>query len=362
MNFYYWPKELTQVADSSQTGEAAFYGAQAKSILRTDFAESKKIHKLVIQNTKKLRPKNEENLPSYIPKSSIIWLKPDTLWLKSGFVNRPEKSHFLPEIQDFFGQPSAWELSKDEWIDEVQSQLKSPNQVVLITPKPVVEAKKIENKPLNTSIWLIIILLAIWFTVATLRFQFKAKIKMYLQSVFSYQQFYKMFKEQNSLSIQLEFFLSLIFYVNGGLMLYFFGVRYTHLWQIAGQFPMFIAAITALAAYFLWFTLSNKFLAYLVESKDLISEYLYSVYYYNRILGVFWVPIVTLYPYFRDETSNYLYFFGLFLWLITTLIRWFRGFEISFKHRVHYLYLFLYLCTLEIVPLMWLYKIILSFN
>jgi len=163
-----------------------------------------------------------------------------------------------------------------------------------------------------------------------------------------------MFKEQNTTNRRLAFFLSFIFYTNISLLIYY------------SINPVFQKGFYTLASIFLIifgifliFTTLNKLIAFVFESYNLVNEYLYNLFFFSRILGLSLLPLVVFYPYISHFGDVILFFLAWPIVFLSFILRWFRGLKISFKYRVSYFYMFLYLCTLEIIPLLFIIKMIL---
>ena len=110
----------------------------------------------------------------------------------------------------------------------------------------------------------------------------------------------------------------------------------------------------------LFFIGVNKLIAFLFEKYNLINEIVYNYLFSNRFLGLILLPIALVYPYLPDFLAEILLLSTWGIIVLSFILRWFRGIIISFKYRVSYLYMILYLCTLEIIPLLFFTKEILS--
>jgi hypothetical protein len=95
---------------------------------------------------------------------------------------------------------------------------------------------------------------------------------------------------------------------------------------------------------------------FLFNKITVFREYLYNSLIFSKLLGVGLLPLLL----FAVYTSGILQ--EVFFWLtsgtviIVFLMRLIRSAVFSFRKDVSIFYMFLYLCALEIVPLMLLYK------
>ena len=110
-----------------------------------------------------------------------------------------------------------------------------------------------------------------------------------------------------------------------------------------------------ITAYLLKFT-SNAILGYLFSHEQMIPSYSYNVLLYNYLLGIVLIPSMAL-IYFSDFSSQaVLKYVILPLIVIVLIIRFLRFFVNGISNNVSFLYIILYICTLEILPLVVLGK------
>jgi hypothetical protein len=98
----------------------------------------------------------------------------------------------------------------------------------------------------------------------------------------------------------------------------------------------------------------------LTENKQEVQEYLFSITVYNRVLGLFLLPvtaIIAFVPLYQTET---VLFAGLGIVIIFYLLSLIRGGQIFLKKHFSIFYLILYLCTLEFLPLLLIYNFLLT--
>jgi hypothetical protein len=103
-----------------------------------------------------------------------------------------------------------------------------------------------------------------------------------------------------------------------------------------------------------------KGLGWLLLLQKYFSEYLYNFFIYEKILGVLLLPVVIGIPFMPSVFLPGLIKIGISLILLCLIIRIIRGISLSFKLKVSILYIILYLCTLEILPLLIFLKLIIS--
>ncbi len=106
--------------------------------------------------------------------------------------------------------------------------------------------------------------------------------------------------------------------------------------------------------------LLNRALAFVINDTARIEEYQFSVFMMNKAIGVFLFPVV-IGLYYTSGRSDYLLAVGIGIVAFFYGIRVFRGFSIGVANRgFSVFHLFLYLCSLELIPLIVFIKILLS--
>lgn len=99
---------------------------------------------------------------------------------------------------------------------------------------------------------------------------------------------------------------------------------------------------------------------YVFQTPKNASEYAMIIFLFCNILGLFLLPIVVCMAFVRDVSPLFFVYSGISLFVFLLFIRLLRVVIIGFNSmRVSKFYLFLYLCTLEILPFVIIVKIFL---
>jgi hypothetical protein len=103
----------------------------------------------------------------------------------------------------------------------------------------------------------------------------------------------------------------------------------------------------------------NSILAYISLNNELNKEYLFNVFIFSQTTGIILFPFVICLQFTKYPSEWFLYP-ALIIWLGFYALRMFRGFIISVtEQNIGIIYIFLYLCALEILPLLVLTKFLL---
>jgi hypothetical protein len=99
-----------------------------------------------------------------------------------------------------------------------------------------------------------------------------------------------------------------------------------------------------------------RFCGYVFKASNETSDYVLNLYLFGQVTGICLLPVIIFITYFDNSKS--IIFIGALVIILLCLYRLFKGFVIAFsKSKVSVYYIFLYLCTLEILPLVLLLKI-----
>lgn len=209
------------------------------------------------------------------------------------------------------------------------------------------------------SYWQGILMFILFSIYVIIRVSEPKKILKIFISVFSLQEAKQLFREEFKLTKRITFLLGIVFiliiafliqYTNG-----YFGLILKDYSQIQ-QYLFFIGVISLV--YLVKF-LVNYLLAYISSNNDLGKEYLFNVFIFSQAIGIIIFPLIICLQFTKYPTEWFLYpaliicagFYGL---------RMFRGFIISStEQNLGILYIFLYLCALEILPMLVLIKFLL---
>lgn len=114
------------------------------------------------------------------------------------------------------------------------------------------------------------------------------------------------------------------------------------------NYSVFIKILTSIVGLFFIYFISLKILGFIVEKRKLVSDYLLSTLLLFNNTGTFLLPLTISMEYAHDILINV----GLFLLSFSFLFKLYKGLTIASSYNsLHLFYLFLYICTLEILPI-----------
>jgi len=244
-------------------------------------------------------------------------------------------------------------------------QLKSELQIPIeITPHEHLLYKTRQNdyKELFNANWIMISLIVIFLFLAWIRVFYNKVLKLTVRSAFNSLISNRSFREKNTLTIWGSFILNVFFILSAGFFIYllftFYGYR---IGNFSGFSTYAVLCLTLLIIYVVKL-ISTSLVGVIFDGSKSIAEYIHNVFIYNKTLGIFILPFILIVPYIPDPGKEIFLDIGGLLIIIMYLLRLFRGIKLGFKINVSILYMILYLCTLEIFPVMIVYKLFILYT
>jgi hypothetical protein len=165
-------------------------------------------------------------------------------------------------------------------------------------------------------------------------------------------------RDENILVQKASVLLSAVFYFSAALLLYQVSVYFNWDYKIIGKgFIRFMIFVLFLASAYSFKIVFLKILSSIFQIDRAISTYIFNIFLINNINGILLIPLIMLIAFFPVAT-NYFIWAGIGILAITFLYRLFRGLAIWSALSSFSLYYFiLYLCALEIAPLLIIFKL-----
>ena len=185
-----------------------------------------------------------------------------------------------------------------------------------------------------------------------IRYNFGKNLMESFLSFFSYRKSMRIYEEHRESDRQSAFLSNILFtWITGifiSITLPFF--RGGPLWGSYILSVLFFSAAIGLL-YFLkariWQALGVIFM---IQSFSKI--YIHTMFLYNRNIGVMIFPLVAIIPYVTRPTALFMVYSVVVVFVVSYLFKLWRIFQIIHTRNVSVLYFILYLCTLEILPLL----------
>ncbi len=248
--------------------------------------------------------------------------------------------------------------------DSVQQQEEKPSSVFL---------NEVQETPVNYKIgedidreltpdWVLYFSIVSLIALAWLRLIYSKFIVSIFKSAFNYQLALKVFNAPGIIQKRIFIFLNIFYYLTAGIFFYLV-LDYFQYYPFELKGLNLLFAVTGfLLAYSLFRYTVMKITGYLFNRQQLFSEAIFHNFLYNKIIGIVIIPFILLLAYTRDLYQDISLTTGLFVFLTLNIMRIIRLFVFLLRSVFLIFYFILYLCTLEIIPLLVIVKIVLSLS
>ncbi len=278
------------------------------------------------------------------------------------YAEQSDGADLEKNINIFTGNPGMYQAEGDTlnfWsFSPVPADTLSTRKVVVEVPgRPY----GFVGKPIKSAgqDWSFFLILIGWTIFASLRFGFSKYMVQVFQSVFNFSIASRLYREQGYNNNFGLFRLNLIFYLflpfpiyliardNGMSLMGFSGIEF------------YLMVFVVVNAYFLIKILLYKILGSVFSQKDTTGELVFNMMLYHNVLGLILLPVATTHSMVPD--------FGVFsLFIVPGLIALFylmsiiRSIYFAIRIGISIFYLILYLCALEILPILLVVKLAIS--
>lgn len=172
--------------------------------------------------------------------------------------------------------------------------------------------------------------------------------------------FNQVFRERESVGLLPFLFLYVLFFFNAGLFIYLL----LHYYKISLPAGHLLSWLYCTAAVAVAFTIKHLILSFIGATFPIEKEvrlYNFLIIVFSIITGLVLAPVNVLLAYGPENITQYLLYLTLGTLAVAYLFRYLRGLVIANRfvtsHKFHFL---LYICTVEIAPVLFLVKLILN--
>ena len=246
-----------------------------------------------------------------------------------------------------------WTKSSEKEASEKYVILYHGNELTPIHKGPVLRNN-------YTADWIFPILLLILAFFAWVRFFYNRYFQQLIKAFLNTNLTNQIVRDENIFFQRISIYLSIIFNLIAALFIYLLSIQYH--WSLGSLdtgFTRFIFFVIVVSVIYALKFLVLKICGWLFEQEKEMSMYIFNIFLINNILGIALLPFICLLAF--NGVINFSSLLFVPFTLIAAAFGWriFRGIQIGLgSASFSPLYLFLYLCTLEIAPLMVLIRII----
>ena len=283
--------------------------------------------------------------------------------LDSTVIDSLNANYIAPDSLIVFGYKQEWSQFRKEYVPEfdykrdlVQPIPYDSLHTVLEKVEVVFAGKKVFR---TNPDWLVGVLVLSIILFASVRLIFNKYLNQLIQSTTNYSTFTRTFRERYFNFLHASFRLDLIFHLIFALFLY--QLISTFKIDIGGTktYYSYLICLGIVIGYFWVKRIIYYIIGVLTESNSEVQEYLFSITVYNRVLGLVLLPVTATIAFIPVSQVEYLLFGGILIVVVFYLMSLIRGGKIFLKKHFSISYLILYLCTLEFLPLVLIYNVML---
>ncbi len=217
-------------------------------------------------------------------------------------------------------------------------------------------------QPLNktTPDWIFPLLIVIVAAFAWLRAFYNKYFIQIITAFFNNNLTNQIVRDENILVQRASILLNMVFSLVAALFLYFVSVHFN--WSLGGMsfgLSRYIFFALAVSSVYTFKFLVLKICGYLFQLDKEMATYIFNIFLVNNVVGTLLIPVVLFLAFSTMVSATLLITISIFLIGGGFLYRVVRGLSAGFSSIVFSpYYLFLYLCALEIAPLIVLIKIL----
>ncbi len=207
---------------------------------------------------------------------------------------------------------------------------------------------------------LLVFCFAMFLLFTVIRFSFKNYMFLTVRAAVNIQIANALFLKKNLRNLRGSFFLNVFTFLNISLFFlesyhFFSPDRFIH-----QQLLTYLEILAALVVIYLLKVFVILFLGFIFDGTNEAKEYISTVFIYNKNIAIFLLPITLSVPFVIYDSKPFLLYLGFLLMVYFFVYRLFRGVKILFNKHLSIFYMILYICALEILPLLVILKFLKS--
>ncbi len=179
------------------------------------------------------------------------------------------------------------------------------------------------------------------------------------QIFFQSSQHQRQSKENTAQDVLPSFLMNLLFVFSGGLLLAYFVKGDDVLHRLS--FPLlWLYACLALAVVYIFKSLFISFFGWSFAAQEPAANYRFVVFLVNKVAGLFFLPLLLILTYSTGANFTVISTIAVAFIALLLLYRYIVSLStVGKKLKIHPVHFFLYLCAVEILPLLITYKVLL---
>ena len=171
----------------------------------------------------------------------------------------------------------------------------------------------------------------------------------------------KQIREQLMQSPLPSLLLNLFFVISGGVFVALL-LRYYHYLRLVDIWHVMAYTILAIAVMYILKFIILKLMGWIFYVSEATDTYIFAIFLVNKILGILLLPFVVLLAFSGPVLAPLLITLSLMLTAMLFIYRYVISFApVKKEIKVSQFHFFLYLCGFEIIPLLLIYKVLITY-
>lgn len=199
------------------------------------------------------------------------------------------------------------------------------------------------------------VLISILVFIAVKHF-FSKYIEELMFTAIKYQRAHKIYSEKSLVLQRAAFGLNIVMFLNFTLAMYQSILYFTNYVELIHPFILFLYCLGGILAYFIVKGVLYYIVAFVTKQVELNNEYLSNSMIYYRMAGVLFFPLIIIIPFSGELLVLIFLWTYLIIFFLANLAIMLRGVVLWAKTKFSYVYMILYFCVLELLPLLLVIK------
>ncbi len=266
--------------------------------------------------------------------------------------------------------PPSTVFNDSSWVHQIDTSLIKSDSIALIpinTGVPnrfITEKDVIKNLPESTTLslvpeWITFLVFGAFILLAILNFLHRKNLLQIFRATLGSKQTLQLIRDGNPLRKRFMPILSLIYLIAIPLLFYSIIESYSKIkLGILSEANLYFVLFFLLIGFFIYKVVFIKLMAILFQTQKASFELLINIIIFNQVLGIIILPFITLFIY--TQLIIFLQI-SIAIYVIGIVLRLFREIQVGMSQSIFsILHLFLYLCTLEFIPIVIIGKLIIN--
>ncbi|MFO7655764.1 MAG: DUF4271 domain-containing protein [Bacteroidales bacterium] len=354
-DFYFYQDTIHTLTPSSETLQE-----QGQSQVMVDSSGVQTGNEIISSSPEKLITKTD-TVPRKVKKTAVQAFQTASPQADASAKEREVKNPVSENIT------IAWKSNNDfsNFLYHDTTGLMSESYRDSVATIPVIQFEKRqtaffkERLELNID-WVFWIFIIVAFLFIWIQLFYRKYVVNLFNSVVSFQASSKLYNEKNIVIRRVSLVLNFIFVISISLLLLRISVFYNQIPEEYDKISFFLIVLNILILYMVVKTILVKLVGYIFLQGNLVNDYLHNANIYNKSLGIILIPFLFASFYTNSKVAEILLYIIVLIYFFSLIFKIIRGFQIIIKYDIFIFYSILYLCTLEILPLLVGYKLIKS--